>query len=118
MAGELHCPLCKPGAADRAALDMLIWDLIEGRSLSEEAQSVLEAVWAGRGTAVSTEAIFDEMWRFDPDGGPGPVTTYKVLHRAVAELKDKLSGTGIAILALGHGQGWRLVLSPGGAYVA
>lgn len=117
MAGKgIHCPLCEPGAADRAALDMLVWDLIAWRGLSEEAESVLVAVWAGGGAPVSSEDIFDELYRWDADGGPGITLAYDALRSALAELKVKLADTGVVVVDLGRGNGWRLALTDG-AYV-
>ncbi|MDN3713294.1 hypothetical protein QWZ10_19055 [Paracoccus cavernae] len=114
----LRCPCCSGGTADLAALDTMIWDLIQWRGLSENAESVLRAAWAGAGRPVTAAAIFDEIYRFDIDGGPTLAAMYAALRAAIAELTEKLDGTGISVIRQGQRDGWRVVMSPGdGAFV-
>ncbi|MDF3607908.1 hypothetical protein PE067_18250 [Paracoccus sp. DMF-8] len=96
---------------------MLI-DLMNERGLSEDAQSVLEAVYLAGGRPIIADQIFDRMFDHDPDGGPPPVRMYAELNAALAELDTALLGTGLAIVRQGRRDGWRLVITPGGgAYV-
>ena len=117
MAGELVCPMCQ-GPSDPAAFDAMIWDLICERHVSEEAESVLRVVWDGGGRLVEAKTIFDEIYCWDPEGGPSPARMYADLNAALAELNAALDGTGLAVVKQGRRDGWRLVISPGGAYVA
>jgi hypothetical protein len=116
MAGELVCPMCQ-GATDPAAFDAMIWDLICERDLSEEAESVLRAVWAGGGRPVEAETIFDELYCWDPQGGPSLSRMYQDLRAGAAELADKLPGTGLAVIRAKRRDGWVIKLTDGGAYV-
>ena len=113
----LRCPCCSGGAADQAALDIMIWDLIQWRGLSENAESVLRAVWAGSGLPVTAEAIFDELYRFDIDGGPSQARQYSDLRDALDELAEKLVGTGLQVTRQGR-DGYRLLISAGEGYAA
>lgn len=117
MAGELLCPMCQ-GATDPAAFDAMIWDLICERDLSEEAESVLRAVWAGGGRPVEAETIFDELYCWDPQGGPPLARMYQDLRAGAAELADKLPGTGLAVVRARRRDGWVIKLTDGGAYVS
>lgn len=116
MPGEIVCPMCQ-GASDPAAFDAMIWDLICWRDLSEEAESVLRAVWAGGGRPVEAEAIFNELYRWDAHGGPSLTRMYQDLRAGAAELADKLLGTGLAVVRAGRRDGWTIKLTNGGAYV-
>lgn len=119
MVGEgLRCPMCSGGAANQAVLDMMIWDLITERGLSEEAESALRAVWTAGGMLVGAEPIFDEIYRWDIEGGPALARMYAALRDAMSELTIKLIGTGVSVIRQGR-EGWRLTITPGdGAYVA
>lgn len=118
MAGELECPCCRKPPALRD-LDTMIWDLICERRLSENAQSVLEALFIAAGRPVQAETFFERMYEHDPDGGPSYTQCYSDLREALDELtgKGKLDGTGLAVVHQGR-PGWRLILNAGGAYVA
>lgn len=109
--------MCSGGAANQAVLDMMIWDLITERGLSEEAESALRAVWTAGGMLVGAEPIFDEIYRWDIDGGPPQVMMYRDLRDALAELADKLDGTGLVVIREGR-HGLRIGMVEGGAYLA
>lgn len=120
--GEIACPCCsgrKPALRDLDALLIaLLIALMDERGLSEDAQSVLEAVYLAEGRPVTAERIFDRMYEDDPDGGPPPARAYADLRAALAELDTALQGTGLGIVRQGRRDGWRLVMDMGGAYVA
>jgi hypothetical protein len=80
------------GATDPAAFDAMIWDLICERDLSEEAESILRAVWAGGGRPVEAETIFDELYCWDAQGSPSLSRMYQDLRAGAAELADKPPG--------------------------
>lgn len=108
----LRCPCCSGGATDLAALDTMIWDLIQWRGLSENAESVLRAVWCGAGRPVTAERIFDRIYDHDPDGGPTQTRMYLDLRDAIAELVVKLDGTGLSVIR--HDRlGYRLTIVAG-----
>lgn len=113
----LRCPMCSARPQPVRALDTLIWDLIDQRGLSEDAEAVISAVWAGRGAPVGPEDIFTSMYAHDPDGGPTYARMYAALRQALAELSTVLRDTGIEVIDCGRGMGWRLRFEAGGAYV-
>jgi hypothetical protein len=73
---------------------------------------------AHRGRSVPAERIFDEMFSWDIDGGPTQVRAYADLKAALAELDEKLDGTGLQVVPQSRRDGWRLVMVAGGAFVA
>lgn len=118
MAGEIVCPCCRktPILPD---LTVLLIDLMNERGLTENAQSVLEALYLAAGRPVLAEKLFDRMYDHDPDGGPSPARMYADLNAALAELNAALDCTGLAVVRQGRRDGWRLILTPGdGAYVS
>lgn len=118
MAAEIQCPMCSGCRPALADLDLMLIDLMNERGLSEDAQSVLEAVYDAGGKPITADRIFDRMFDHDPDGGPAFALAYKFLREALAELAIKLEGTGIGIENVGRRDGWALRLLAGGAYVA
>jgi len=78
--------------------------------LTPTERRILEAIWKGRGFPVSTERIFDSIYRDDPDGGPAPNEMYRAFKVRLSRLRDKLEGTGIGVKNEGYRRGYRLVL--------
>ncbi|MBN8935187.1 MAG: hypothetical protein J0I13_02515 [Rhizobiales bacterium] len=99
------CPCCnQPVAAP------LLNDVIVAHRLSGFEESILRAVWRGKGHPVSTERIFDAMYADDPDGGPEPPTMYKYFRIGLSRLRARLKGTGVSIENAGLRRGFRLSL--------
>lgn len=95
--------------ADRAALaalDRLVLRLIDRHGLTEDAESVMRALYAARGGSASADLIFDWMFAFDPDGGAPDQVARARLRAAVAELDAIHPG----LIVRGR-NGWRLILA-------
>lgn len=101
------CPCCG-GHVDAPTVDAVI----VGCSLRPLEASLLHAVWRGNGHPVRTEQIFDAMYADDPDGGPSVSSMYAAFWRTLHRLRDRISGSGIAVESAGNGRGLRLTLAP------
>lgn len=99
------CPLCKQPVTAPP-----LGDVIAACRLNGFEEKILSAVWAGRGTPVQTEKIFDVMYADDPDGGPSPHSMYAAFNNAVCRLNTQLSDMGIVIVSNRYRKGWRLSL--------
>lgn len=101
-----RCPICLAPIAV-PPLDDLVLAMINDHGLSEDAEAVLRALWAGQGKPVDAEAIFDVMFADDPDGGPSTVASYAALRVALKELDRAAPGI---VVYLGRSKGWRMKL--------
>lgn len=117
MGGEISCPCCSSRRPALSDLDALFIDLMNERGLTENAQSVLEAVYLAAGRPVTADPIFDRMYDHDANGGPSLARCYAELQGALGELTVKLDGTGVVVIRQGR-EGWRLGMVDGGAYLA
>jgi hypothetical protein len=115
-----------PDPARDVAATLEPWALqfqIEGRSeLAAEWRSTAETLAGDLRRAGTSQEDAHEMMQLlkNAHGNTtfGVVSdAYDTLRRAIAELHTKLADTGVEIVDLGRGNGWRLALTEG-AYVA
>ena len=99
------CPCCG-AAVDAPSLEVLV----DAFSISKDQETVLSAIWRGKGMAVPTQRIFDAMYADDPDGGPSPERMYSALKMRLHKLREKLEGSGVGIDAVGYRRGYRIVM--------
>ncbi|WP_197077510.1 HNH endonuclease [Hyphomicrobium sp. 99] len=103
------CPCCEQ-SVPQPTVDIIA----HAAGLSPLQESILRAVWSGKGRAVQPETIFNEMYADDPDGGPSASKMYAAFKVALCHLREKLVGTGVSIENVGYRQGYRLVMNETG----
>jgi hypothetical protein len=101
----IECPLCKQ-TARMPTLEMII----DHYRLPAQQAAVLTAVWRGRGMPVPSSRIMDLMYADDPNGGPSQSRAYAQMKTILWRLRQALRGSGISILNVGYGRGYRLTL--------
>lgn len=99
----LICPCCGQQPAS-PSLPVIIDTL----SLSPSQACVLEMIWRGKGEAVQTERICEAMFRHNPNGMPEWEKAYIAFKITLCHLRKRISGTGIRILNVGYGRGYRI----------
>lgn len=99
------CPCCG-SPVDAPSFELLV----DALDVSRDQASVLLAIWKGKGTAVSTQRIFDAMYANDRSGGPSSQLMYSALKMRLHKLREKLEGSGVAIESAGYGRGYRIVM--------
>jgi hypothetical protein len=86
-------------------------EMILKAKLIPPAQAViLEVVWKAKGWPVPTQRVFDAMYADDPDGGPSNTQMYSAFKQRLFRLRENLEGTGVDIVNVGYGQGYRLIM--------
>lgn len=101
----INCPCC-----DQPVRVPSLEIIIDHYRMPPQEARVLRAVWRGKGLPVQTERIFDAMYEDDADGGPPPARMYANFQWALSHLRDRLEGSGIAVVNDGYRRGYRLVL--------
>lgn len=99
------CPCCDQ-PVDVPSVAMIVGEW----GLSPLQARILEAVWKGKGYPVSTEAIFNSMFRDDPDGGPTEGKAYISFKVALHYMRLLLDGSGIGIKTVGYRRGFSLTI--------
>lgn len=99
------CPCCG-GALDVPSLDKIMME----RGIAGEAVDILDCLWDAGGLPVKSETLFAAIFEDDPEGGPSISVAYRRLRKTMAELAEKLAGTGYAIRHAGRYRGYRLVI--------
>lgn len=107
--GNYVCPCCEQ-RVPQPTVDIIA----HAAGLSPLQEAILRAVWAGKGRSVQPEAIYNEMYADDPDGGPSASKMYAAFKVALCHLRERLVGTGISIENVGYRQGYRLVMKNAG----
>lgn len=103
-----ECPCCRQSVRT-SPIDVLVKD----REIDAVSERVLRAVWRGKGMPVQSSEIFDEIYADDANGGPAPCQMYSTMNRALRTLREKLEGSGVAIVPVGHRKGHRLAITGG-----
>lgn len=101
----VQCPCCRQHV-DTPTLDVIVLHY----GLTDFEARILRAVWRGNGHAVMSNAIFDEMYADDEDGGPDPATMSATLKVCLSHMRDKLKGSGVSIETVGYRRGYRLLM--------
>lgn len=104
-----QCPCCG-GLAPVLSPNLLA----RAYQLPPQQEAILTRVWAGKGKAVTGEAIVAEMYTDDLDGGPEPETARKYFKTQLCLLRARLKGSGVMIEPAGYQRGFRIVIEQKG----
>lgn len=102
---SIPCPCCKQ-AVRFPTLDIVI----DHYGIQPLQARILRAVWRGKGQTVETARIFDAMYIDNSGHRPNPDYMYLAFKVALFRLREKLAGSGIAIVNGGYGRGYKLVM--------
>lgn len=106
---NVQCPCCNsPIAAPSVEI------VADAYGIQPQGAKILKAIWAGRGMPVSTQRIFDAMYKDDPDGGPSENQMRAALKWSLHHMRAKLKGSGWTIITAGYNAGYRLALEQAG----
>lgn len=101
----ISCPCCRQPVTV-PSLEMVI----DFYRITPFEARILGAIWKGKGFPIMPDRVFDAMYSDDPDGGPSQSQMYKAFKVSLCHLRQKLEGSGISIVNVGYGRGYRLVL--------